>query len=59
MKINLRGVILEVERDLLTSVHESALEAMFSGRHELDEIPYIDRDPETFKLLLKYIESGK
>jgi hypothetical protein len=32
---------------------------MFSGRHELklvDEKPFIDRDPQVFKIVLHYLD---
>ena len=50
-----------VRKSLLCSVPESALEAMFSGRHPLKKLNgkvYLDRDPNIFKLLLNYLRNG-
>ena len=62
LTLNVRGVKegFTVPRSLLTSVQGSGLEAFFSGRHELkmvDQNPYLNRDPDTFKLLLQYLNN--
>ena len=47
-------------RSLLCSVEGSALEAMFSGRHELriiDGKVYVQRDPKIFRLLISYLRN--
>ena len=44
----------------MTSVPETALDAMFSGRHKLTKIDdriFIDRDPEIFKHLISFLRS--
>ena len=49
------GTMFHLSKSLLTSVPESALEAMFSGRHEIQKkngIVHLDRDPEAFSLLI-------
>ena len=51
----------KVSRKLLTSVPGSALEAMFSGRHELaleNGKIFIERDPKTFEHLIRYLING-
>ena len=51
---------IAVKRSLLTKVTGSALEAMFSGRHELpmvDNRVFVDRDPEAFSLLITYLRN--
>ena len=58
--LNVSGVTqgLTVPRNLLTQVEGSSLEAMFSGRHDLRKIdgnPYLNRDPEIFKLMLSLL----
>ena len=62
LTLNVSGVTegLTVPRNLLTSVEGSGLEAFFSGRHELEMVdgnPYINRDPDTFLLLLQYLRN--
>ena len=62
LTLNVSGVKkgFTVPRSLLTSVKGSGLEAFFSGRHELemvDQNPYLNRDPDTFKLLLQYLRN--
>ena len=63
LELNVRGVYFPtVSRSLLTSLPGSALEAFFSGRHEVTQIKgkiYVDRDPESFKSLLRYLENGQ
>ena len=61
IELNVRGTILKTERKLLTSVPDSALEAMFSGRHEpniKDGRHFLDRDPTIFKHLLWTLKNG-
>jgi len=41
-------------------VKTAALEAMFSGRHNLKKIDgkiFIDRDPDNFKMLISYLRN--
>ena len=61
--INLNGIkTIHVSRKLLTSVPDTSLEAMFSGRHSLqetDEVITIERNPEPFEYLIQYLENGK
>ena len=62
MTLNVSGVTegFTVPRKLLTSDEGSSLAAMFSGKHELelvDNNPYINRDPEIFKLLLTFLRN--
>lgn len=50
-----------VSKSLLCTVKESALEAMFSGRHTLKKIDgklFIDRDPEAFKNLISFLRNN-
>jgi len=52
---------VKVSKSLLCQVPNSALEAMFSGRHSLKKIDgkiFVDRDPETFKMLITYLRNG-
>ena len=51
---------IDVRKSTLTQVSGSALEAMFSGRHELQTIDgrvFIDRDPQTFKTVIEFIRN--
>jgi hypothetical protein len=53
---------IKVYRSVLTSVPESALAKMFSGKFDLDEVDgevYIDRDPYVFDMVLQYLRNGK
>ena len=61
--LNVSGVTdgFTVPRNLLTQVDGSSLEAMFSGRHEIEMIdgnPYLNRDPEIFKLMLSQLRNN-
>ena len=50
----------KVSKRLLTSIPGSSLEAMFSGRHELSKSDgkiFVDRDPEIFKSLIRYLRN--
>lgn len=41
---------------------DSALEAMFSGRHAIhlvDDCVFIDRDPKYFKLMIDYLRNNQ
>ena len=62
VKINAHGTIIEEERSVLTQVKDSALEAMFSGRHyveEKDGAVVLDKDPTIFKHVLSYLKYNK
>ena len=51
IRINCREIILELEPTSLRHCEDTALEAMFSGRHQVDlkdDLPFIDRDPLIF-----------
>ena len=52
----------KVRKSVLTSVPDSALEAMFSGRHNLPVINgniFIDKDPTIFINVLNYLRNGQ
>ena len=62
VKINAKGTIIETQRSVLTKVKDSAMEAMFSGRHYVEQVDgavFIDKDPEIFKLVLAYLKENK
>ena len=51
---------MEVRKSTLTTVKGSALDALFSGRHELqmrDDRVFIDRDPQAFKMVIEFIRN--
>ena len=53
--LNVGGQKVKIPRDVITQFPESALEAIFSGRHEIelvDGAPFIDRDPKFFKIAM-------
>ena len=61
--LNVGGVTdgFTVSRNLLCSVKGSALEAMFSGRHELplyEGKVFVDRDPKIFNLVVNYLRNN-
>ena len=62
MSLNVGGQSgIKVKRSLLTSVPNSVLEAMFSGRHQLQEENgeiYLDRDPKIFLMLIQSLRNG-
>ena len=61
VKINVGGTTYMTKRSVLTQVEGSLMEAMFSGRHPVEEVEgmiFIDRDPETFKHLLSYLRNS-
>ena len=53
---------IKVSRSLLTRVKGSALEAMFSGRHQLKALPngaiFVDRDADVFEMVITYLRRG-
>ena len=61
VKLDVGGTIYHSSRTTLTSVPGSMLEAMFSGRHAVEEDEdgrvFIDRDGAAFKLVLEYLRS--
>ena len=61
IKLNVGGnKDIEVRWSTLIAVKGSVLEAMFSGRHELQKVDdriFIDRDPEIFKLVIEFIRN--
>ena len=62
--MNVSGITqgFAVSRKLLTSVKGSNLEAMFSGRHNLEEIDgnaFIDRDADIFKHVITYLRNDR
>ena len=61
LHLNVRGTYFLISKRLLTSVPDSALEAFFSGRHQVelvDEKIFVDRDPKIFRQLIIYLHSG-
>ena len=62
IELNVRGETLKLNKKSLSNVEGSALEAMFSGRHnvtQLNERPFVDRDPEIFKHILYFLENNR
>ena len=61
VKLNVGGhKDIDVRKSTLTQVKGSALEAMFSGRHQLQTVDgrvFIDRDPGTFKMVIEFIRN--
>jgi hypothetical protein len=54
-----RGFRAVVPYAILTSIENSSLSTMFSGRHEIECVngdPYIDRDPVIFKIVLDILK---
>jgi hypothetical protein len=52
---------VRIKKSLLCSIPGSALDAMFSGRHQLVKVNgrvFIDRDPSIFKLVISYLRSN-
>ena len=53
---------MNVSLKLLTSIPDTPLEAMFSGRHLLEEkdgLMLVDRDPTAFKFLIGFLKNRK
>eukprot|EP00088_Acartia_fossae_P010274 TRINITY_DN15108_c0_g1_i4.p1 TRINITY_DN15108_c0_g1~~TRINITY_DN15108_c0_g1_i4.p1 ORF type:complete len:107 (-),score=16.31 TRINITY_DN15108_c0_g1_i4:224-544(-) len=65
--LNVGGVMLTTKRETLTKYPESKLAKMFDAESPvLSSLPmqkdgsfFIDRDPETFKIILNYLRSGR
>eukprot|EP01126_Amoeba_proteus_P042509 TRINITY_DN4621_c0_g1_i2.p2 TRINITY_DN4621_c0_g1~~TRINITY_DN4621_c0_g1_i2.p2 ORF type:complete len:189 (+),score=65.07 TRINITY_DN4621_c0_g1_i2:71-568(+) len=61
IELNVGGTVVETTRTTLTSVSDSMLAAMFSGRHELKKDNqgryFLDRDPEVFKYVLSFLRT--
>ena len=63
LQLNVGGVTqgFMVRKSVLTQVPDSALEAMFSGRHQLplmDGKIFLDRDPQTFLTVINYLRNN-
>ena len=62
VQLSLSGKKYDVLRSTLCHVEGSALEAMFSGRHELkmtdDGRVFIDRNPKPFMQMIDFIRNG-
>ena len=63
IELNVGGVTkgFTVRRSVLCQVPGSALEAMFSGRHQLAKIDgkvFVDRNPDTFIHVVDYLRNG-
>lgn len=61
--LNVGGThMITTTRNTLTSVKESSLAAMFSGRHKITQHNgryFIDRDGDAFSAMLSYLRTGK
>ena len=60
LRVNCKDTIFEIDAEKLTRFEDNALEAMVSGRHlvdQKDDLPFIDRDPQIFKLVVDYVNS--
>src|SRR5690242_7992587 len=59
VEVNVGGTIFTTFVSTLTKHPSSMLAAMFSGRHPLvrdkEGRPFLDRNPELFKLILEYL----
>ena len=62
--LDVRGATdgFKLPRKFLTQFPGSAMEAMFSERHEIQKTNkgriYLDKDPDVFKLIVSYIDNG-
>jgi len=63
IRLNVAGVDMSVLRKTLTSVPGSMLEAMFSGRHQLQKDDsgryFLNRNPDLFKKVIGYLRDGE
>ena len=64
VQLNVSGVTegFVVRKSLLCSVKNSALEAMFSGRHKLKTIDgkiFVDRDTDVFRMVISYLRNNQ
>ena len=61
VKLNVGGSFFDTSRTTLTSQKDSMLDAMFSGRHNVDKDDtgryFLDRDGRTFEYVLAYLRS--
>jgi hypothetical protein len=62
VKLNVGGKQdMHIRRSTLCQIPGSALEAMFSGRHQLqmiDDKVFIDRNPFSFSLMIDFIRNS-
>ena len=63
IKLNIGGEHFETTRSTLTAEEGSMLEAMFSGRFNVEKdengICFIDRDPQFFSIILSYLRGKR
>ena len=62
-QISIRGTIFDITviHQNLERFKDSVFEAIISGRHEVekvDDIPFLDRDPEVFQRMMEIINSN-
>ena len=62
VQLNVGGVTkgFTVTRELMKTIPGSYLDAMFSGKFQLKKVDgkvYLNRDPEIFKLVLRYLRN--
>ena len=51
LDINVGGTIVKIPKSIMSQFEDTALEALFSGRHDIEVkngVPFINRDPEVF-----------
>ena len=62
MKLSISGKAYDVEKQTLCHVAGSALEALFSGRHALNQTDdgryFIGRNPHAFELMIDFIRNS-
>lgn len=56
--VNIRGNIGYLRKTLIDLVPESGLAQLFNNKNGAEEMPFLDKDPESFKNVVRYLANG-
>lgn len=57
VEFNVSGTVFKIKIEDLTKYESSVLASMLDGQHEIKDPVYIQRDPEVFKIIMKFLRA--